>query len=389
MLNVKCQGIILFAALTPAFSQPTTLWTHTYDQFHTGIGEFVRETPDGGFIVVGLHRLNDSRQHLLVKTDSEGRIIWHKSFKENRHHWDSSIELTSDGGYIFGGGALDAWLIKFDAAGKEIWQKSFGGDGYQFGCYAHQTKEGGYILVGAYSPTSIKDRPRCKVWLIKTDSTGNMNWNKQYGTDKWAVGFSTRQTKDSGYIVGGTSESNSFYLLKTDSLGNVEWEKTFKGNYDDSNRITWVQQTQDGGYVFVGWSSGRPSSDSTEKSDIHLFKTDPSGKMQWHKIFDKEFDIADFVQQTREGGYIIAGNICDTWRSKDHDIWIIKTDSKGEIIWQEIMGGDYWDQVLCIQQTADGGFVFTGSYGKSEGRGGRKLSLVRFKPESPETETSR
>ena len=128
------------------FSQPTMLWTHTYEQFGTGIGEFVRETPDGGFIVVGTHRVNDSGQHLLVKTDSEGKIIWHKTFKEYNHHWSSSVEPTSDGGYIFGGGATDAWLIKFDAKGKEIWQKSFGGDGYQYGRYAQPTKDGGYIL---------------------------------------------------------------------------------------------------------------------------------------------------------------------------------------------------------------------------------------------------
>ena len=187
------------------------------------------------------------------------------------------------------------------------------------------------------------------------------------------MGISMQQTKDKGYIVAGVSNSN-FYLLKTDSLGNVEWEKTFKGNYDESNRIIWVQQTRDGGYIFVGWSSS-----GLKKSDIHLFKTDSSGNIQWHKIFDRERDHPRFIQQTRDGGYIIAGNTCDSWRSKDHDIWIIKTDSKGEITWQEIMGGDYWDRVLCIQQTADGGYVFTGSYGKSKGWGGKKLCLVRFK----------
>ncbi|MHC4475619.1 MAG: hypothetical protein ACYTEL_08230 [Planctomycetota bacterium] len=359
------------------FSRPIIVWSQTYDQFDTGIGEFVRETPDGGFIVVGLHRVNNLRQHLLVKTDSEGKIVWHKSFKENRHHWDSSVEPTSDGGYIFGGGATDAWLIKFNSLGEEIWQKSFGGEGYQYGRYAHQTKDGGYILAGAHSPTSIKDRPRCKLWLIKTDSAGNTAWAKTFGSDKECSGTFVQQTKDEGYIVAGAGWGP--HLLKTNSLGNIEWKKTVKGNYGYPILLECVQQTQDGGYVFVGWSTTDSPDQSSQKSDINLFKTDSSGNMQWRKVFDRKFDDAKFVQQTRDGGYIIAGNICDSWRSKDHDIWIIKTDPKGEITWQEILGGDYWDRVLCIQQTADGGYVFTGSYGKSQGWGGKRLCLVRFK----------
>ena len=387
--NIKCQIIIVLIVIIPVFAQPVTLWTHTYDQFDTGVGEFVRETPDRGFIVVGTHIINNSRQHFLVKTDSEGNITWHKNFKLFQHHWSSSVEPTSDGGYIFGGGGTDAWLIKFNASGEKIWQKSFGEDGYQYGCYAHQTKDKGYILVGAYSPTSLDDGARCKVWLIKTDSLGNIIWSKIYGSDNGSVGISVQQTKDDGYIVGGIGNNDSdFYLLKTDSLGNVEWEKTFKGNYDDTNRIAWVTQTKDGGYTFVGWSSGQSSSDSPKKSDIHLFKIDPSGNMQWRKIFDKKFDGVSFVQQSRDGGYIIAGNTCDSWQNEDHDIWIIKTNSMGRIVWEKIMEGDYKDRVVCIQQTVDGGYVFTGSYGKYSGWRGKKLCLVRFKPEGSETETS-
>ena len=379
--NVKYQIIIVLIVIAPVLSQPTTLWTHTYEQFGTGVGEFVRETTDGGFIIVGTSVVNYSPRHFLVKTNSDGKIIWHKTFKEYNHHWSSSVEPTSDGGYIFGGGATDAWLIKFDAKGKEIWQKSFGGDGYQFGRYAQPTKDGGYILVGAYSQKPIEDNPRCKLWLIKTDSLGNMSWDKMYGSDEGNMGICVQQTKDNGYIVAGYSDSK-FYLLKVNSSGKIEWEKAFKGNYDESNRITWVEQTRDGGYVFVGRSSS-----GLEKSDIHLFKTDPSGNMQWHKVFDKKYDHAKFVQQTRDGGYIIAGNTCSSWRSEDHDVWIIKTDPKGEIVWERIMDGDYWDTSHCIRQTVDGGYVFTGSYGKSSGLSGRQLCLVRFEPEIPEIET--
>ena len=323
----------------------------------------------------------------MVKTNSDGKIIWHKTFKEYIHHWSSSVEPTSDGGYIFGGGATDAWLIKFNASGEEIWQKSFGEHGYQYGCYAHQTSDGGYILVGANSPTSIEEGARCKALLIKTDSLGNLVWSKTYGGDNGSAGISVQQTKDSGYIVGGVSEPNSFYLLKTDSLGKVEWEKTFKGNYNDLNRITWVQQTQDSGYVFVGWSRSKSSPDSPDKIDINLFKTDSSGNVQWNKVFDKKYDGAEFVQQTRDGGYIIAGNTCDSWQSEDHDAWIIKTDPKGEIVWERIMDGDYKDTVHCIRQTVDGGYVFTGSYGKSSGWSGKQLCLVRFEPDIHKTET--
>ena len=229
-----------------------------------------------------------------------------------------------------------------------------------------------------------------KLWLIKTDSSGKMIWERRYGSDKGAFGISVQQTRDHGYIVSG-GDSEKFYLLKIDSLGNVEWEKTFKGNYENSNIAMQVQQTQDGGYAFVGRSTGRLPSDSPdlpEKSDIHLFKTDSSGNVQWQKKFNKRYDHPKFMQQTRDGGYIIAGNTCDSWQSKDHDIWIIKTNSKGKIMWEKMMGGDYKDRIHCIQQTADGGYVFTGFYGKSEGWRGRVLYLVRFKPEVSEKDNS-
>ena len=401
MLKLSLITVMVFAGLTSGFTQPDLLWSRTYNQFSPeaepfkpGKGKFICETPDGGFIVTGYGYTEKTRKHFLAKTDSAGEVLWHNTFREFTHHWDCSVEPTTEGGYIVGGGGTDAWLMKFNALGEIEWDEEFGGYGYQFGCYAQETADGGYIIVGGNSPTALDEYPKraiTKLWLIKTDSSGNTIWEKKYGGDAEACGFAVRQTKDNGYIAGGTSNSE-FYLLKTDSLGNVEWEGEFKGS-NETSRVQGVQQTLDGGFAFAGWSSGRSPSDppdSENKSDIHLFKTDPLGKVQWHRIFNRKFDTCESIQQTRDGGFIIAGNTCDSWQDQDHDIWIIKTDSKGAITWERTIGGDYRDRVLCIQQTADGGYVLTGHYGESGGENlyTPTLYIARFKPEAPEKDDS-
>jgi hypothetical protein len=227
----------------------------------------------------------------------------------------------------FGAGTEDIFLIKTDANGNIQWAKTYGGTSWDWAHSVQQTSDGGYIAAGGTRSFGAGTED---IFLIKTDANGNIQWAKTYGGwyGEWA--YSVQQTSDGGYIVvGGTRSfgagSWDIFLIKTDANGNIQWAKTYGGTNDD-----WaysVQQTSDGGYIVVGGT--RSFGAGTE--DIFLIKTDANGNIQWAKTYGgTNDDWAYSVQQTSDGGYIVAGRTNSFGVGWD-DIFLIKTDANGDI----------------------------------------------------------
>ena len=156
---------------------------------------------------------------------------------------------------------------------SEQWNFTFGGLTLDRGYFVRQTSDGGFIIVGATGTPE-------DVFLIKTDNSGSAIWTKTYGGGHFDYGFCVQQTSDGGYIITGTtwsfgSGSDDVYLIKTDSNGNEQWNSTFGGIISEYGYS--VQQTSDGGYIIVGGSTTfGPGS-----WDVYLVKTDSSGNKQW------------------------------------------------------------------------------------------------------------
>lgn len=133
------------------------------------------------------------------------------------------------------------------------WQKIYGINEWNWAESVQQTMDGGYIIVGSTNSFGNDSRD---VYLIKTDAYGNVEWVKTYGGNHLDIAYAVQQTTDGGYIIAGATQSfgngsRDVYLIKIDAYGNVEWQKTFGGSEIDDGYA--IQQTLDGGYIIAGW----------------------------------------------------------------------------------------------------------------------------------------
>jgi hypothetical protein len=362
-------------------------WNNTSGWLTETVGHSVQQTSDGGYIITGayhtgkLHNRTSPTdyQHFefdkgdevyFIKTDANGNMIWNKTFGEYYDEIGYSVQQTSDGGYIIVGSTRsygvcpyctkelgqsapeDIYLIKTDSDGNKLWDKVIGGMYMDIGYSVQQTSDGGYVISGVTSSLSgngVED-----VYLLKMDTNGNKLWEKTFGrNDRSEAGYSVQQTSDSGYVIvgetvwsgtstlsiasGGNPRSSDVYLMKTDANGNELWEKEFGGDQKDSGYS--VQQTSDGGYIIAGMAGSfgaalTPVSTYAHVQSMYLIKTDSNGNKIWQTTFKSTG--ATSVQQTSDGGYIVAGGKQPADRVQregytPEDAYLIKTDENGNV----------------------------------------------------------
>lgn len=395
--------VVLYAFhVQPAESlgPPPTEWSQTYGGTSDESAEWVIQTKDGGYAIAGYTYSYGAGDVdlLLVKTDSAGQVQWDKTYGGIGDDYVESVVQTSDGGYAlagitnsFGAGREDFWLVKTDSSGEMLWSKTFGGAGLDWAHSVVQTNDGGYLLAGV---TNSSVASSYDALLVKTDSAGNMQWNRTYGGTNYEEARSLVRTSDEGYAFAGSTSSygagdHDFWLVKTDSSGNMQWNKTYGGASTEAPSS--VVQTKDGGYALVGGTVSYAGAPPNE--DFWLVKTDSSGDMLWSRAYGGTGnDGASSVIQTSDGGYALVGYTYSygadqpaSYGTGEANIWLVKTDSSGNMQWSKPYGGNGGESASSVVQTSDEGYVVAGD-ARADSAGTSDFWLVKIADEHAQVE---
>jgi hypothetical protein len=365
--------------------EPDTIWTKTYGSSGIDHSAAIEQTSDGGYIIVG----HKQYEIWLLKTDADGDTLWTKNFGGT---FGGDVKQTTDGGYIITGSKMGIWydedvaLIKTDSLGNVIWEKTFGtlpldDPIIDAGYSVQQTSDKGFVVVGIKGLMWYPGFPS-DLWLIKTDSVGNLQWSKVYQSPFGVgneSGNSIQITSDSGFLIGGFEDASNYsrniWLLKTNSAGDTLWTKIYGGNGED--QCNSVQITADGEFIIAGSTK----SFGAGEDDVWLIKTDENGDTLWTKTFGGVGSEESYsAKQTNDGGLIISG-YTDSYGAGEDDLWLIRTDENGHKLWTKTLGGINDESGSSVFHSEDNGYVVTG-YTKSFGAGESDVWLIKLEPDT-------
>jgi uncharacterized delta-60 repeat protein len=344
-------------------------WAKTYGSAESDYAYSVEQTSDDGYVVAGYTDFSGGGNTDLwvLKLNSNGTVAWQKRYDVAGYDYARSIQQTIDGGYIVAGYTSgDLWVLKLDSDGAVSWEKRYGGADYEWANSIQQTIDGGYIVAGViYSSFPYYD-----CWVLKLTGDGAVTWEKRFGgasNDDQAN--SVQQTTDGGYILAGWTKSYGtgnydVWVIKLDADGGITWQWTYGGT--DYDTVSSIQQTSDDGYIVAGFTK----SSGEVNGDFWVLKLNDDGTISWQKSYGgPEYDCARLIQQTSDGGYIVAG-LAESFGAGYADLWVLKLDSNGEVVWQKVYGGTSDDEVYSIHETSDGKYIVAGrteSFGAGNG----------------------
>lgn len=320
-------------------------------------------------------------------------------------------------------------LAAMAQAPDKQWDRTFGGLGSEDLRCVRQTSDGGYILGGLSTSAAGGDKTQSSrgadYWVVKLDASGNKQWDRTFGGDNSEELLTVEQTRDGGYVLGGTSNSgvsgnktapnqgpflsSDYWVVKIDASGAKQWDHTFGGS--EIEDLGDLRQTQDGGYVLGGTSNSGISGNKTQPNrslpgtfnatDYWMVKLDASGNKQWDRVLGGQHnEELTSMQQTTDGGYVLGGfsesdatgdktepNQGPSTPFRSADYWVVKTDANGTKQWDRTLGGTGDDRMQALQQTADGsflvgGFSFSGVSGNKTqpNRGQHDYWVVKLNP---------
>lgn len=409
--------ILILFTINCIAQAPSIQWQKSFGAVSSDYGRDVKQTIDGGYIMVG-HTISNAGAYasnhgnfdiLIIKMDANGELEWQRLFGGSAIDIAKSVITTSDGGYIVAGytesndfdvvgnhGREDCWIIKLDSQGSIEWKKCYGGTQDDYCDTIIQTSDGGYAVAGFSGSTdgnvSIAS-PSEGCWILKLDTTGNISWQRKFQANLYSSGakIDIKETPDNAFLFsysdsspnGITEGSITYYysdifVKKIDSSGNnVLFDRHYGGSFTESAGE--IIPTNDFGFILactsmsnnldVSGHHGIPSTPSTSGTlDIWVMKADSNGTIQWQKsLGGSSNEYFGLVQKTQDDDYIVLGSttsndgdVSGNHYSTSEDYWLIRLSENGTVLWKKCYGGTGSDVATSLQITTDNGYILSG-----------------------------
>ncbi len=325
-------------------------------------------------------------------------IEWQKLIGGTQADMGRKINYSHEGGLILFGysksgngdfddnhGSDDFMVVNTDLEGNINWTKNYGGGNSDIGKEFVLTPDGGYILLGdsrssggdISDPLGLDD-----VWAVKIDGAGNLIWEKSYGGSGEDSGSSIKATPDGNYLIAGLTRSNDgdvtgqhgtntndTWILKIDPDGNIIWANCYGGSGSEFPIDVFV--TPENEYIITGQSTSTDGDllGNYGGNDVWLLKLNSSGDIIWSKNYGGSCDEYSRSIRPTSNGYLISSYSCSdnfdvSQNNGEFDYWIFEIDFDGEIIWEKSLGGSDWDVAFSAEPTESGGCIVLG-YSKS------------------------
>jgi hypothetical protein len=396
--------LFIFTSLV-VYTQPNIEWQVSAGGSLMDDAKSIIQTNDGGFIVVGSSESSDSDvtvnhgsfDYWIVKLNSMGTLIWQKSYGGSGADFAESVQETSDGGLIIAGytssndgdvtsnnGSYDFWILKTNPNGLIEWQKSYGGTQDEQAYSVRQTNDGGFIVCGTTKSNNANvsgNHGSMDCWLIKLNNSGSLIWQKCFGGSQYDSALDVIETNNNELVISGNSNSNDgdvsgnhgmydYWVVKTDNVGSLVWQKSFGGSANDGvlgnvAKCSSIIQTSDNSFLFVGstFSNNGDVVGNHGNSDVWIVKIDNTGTLIWQNCLGgNAVEYGNSIFQTTDLGFVIGG-VNAGYSASSYDYWLVKVDSNGLLSWQRTLAGNSIDYGRSLIQTNDEGFAFVGTSG--------------------------
>lgn len=409
---------------TPTPSMPTlNPWGATYGGSLRDYGAAIRQTSDGGHIVVaysastdvsGLtnHGLDDA---YILKLDSQGDVEWQKMLGGSDNDFFTAVRETADGGFVFAGtanspvvdeisnhGGSDVWIVKLNHSGELLWQKMFGGSGPDNAQTISETADGGFVVAGGSASTDIPENTNHgndDVYVLRLDQDGNLIWQTLIGGSMGEAASAVQPTPDGGFLVVASSMSTDIkglanrggmdvVVIKLKADGSLDWKVNAGGNNDDYAFSAALMP--DGSLIVAGNSNSTDIAGNPPKgeNDIYVLKFDGFGTLQWQKLLGgSKNEMGCSVIPSFDGGCVVVGGSASTdiagltANGGSADAYIAKLDSAGAMVWQKLFGGSGADMAYGVIEIQDHSLLAVGISGSDSLVSSMDVLVSRITPD--------
>jgi len=404
---------------TPTGFQGEIEWLKTLGGSQEDTAQDIAKTSDGGYAIVGFttsingditDHASEQNDYWVARLDTDGNLLWNKTYGGTSDDRGEAIKATTDGGFVITGysrssdedvttnnGFYDQWIVKLDASGNIQWEKSLGFSGSDQAYDIIQTSDGGYFTTGFLDITASGGQgsfgrstttngsfgnPEHGVgeyWCHKLDANGTIIWSRYFGGTNNDRSYSALETNDNNFILAGSSESTDFditnskgsydfWVVKLSNTGDLIWQQSYGGTgieigYD-------IAKTSDGNYIVVGDTRSADGDVTNLKgsADFWVIKVnDTNGSLIWERTYGgSDFESARAITPLQNGGFAIAGSAQSTNADVNsnygqNDVWVIKIDDAGTLLWEKNFGGSQLDIAYGIVETNDEKLVVAGN----------------------------